>query len=209
MFTGLIEETGKIIRISPGELGTTFTVQAARVLESLKPEDSIAVNGVCLTVTRVDKDSFDCDAVSETLLRTTLSGLKRGFETNLERALKAGDRMGGHFVQGHVDGIGRVRTYEKRGREAALIIQIPPELMKYTVEKGSIAIDGMSLTIAGLQRDSIRLAIIPYTMEHTVIKHYRPGNVVNIEVDILGKYVENMLGQLKNRDASYYKSLGY
>lgn len=190
MFTGIIEEKGVVEGfLSDGKLKIT----ASRVLEGTNIGDSIAVSGVCLTVTELPGDSFVVDVMPETLKRSTLGSLQRGSDVNLERAVQAGARLGGHIVNGHVDGIGRVR--ERRAAENAVlfVIEAPPEICGYTVEKGSIAIDGISLTIVEAQESRFSVSIIPHTLGETTLGGAQPGKSVNLEVDIIAKYVEKLL----------------
>ena len=212
MFTGLIEETGTINEIRSAPFGRIFSIMAGKVLEDLNPEDSIAVNGVCLTVTRREQRFFQCDAVTETLNRSTLSMIKKGTKVNLERSMRLGGRFGGHLVQGHIDCIGHIHKIDRKDSQWDIFVELPADLMKYTVIKGSVAVDGMSLTIASIDRNSVRLAIIPYTLEHTLVTDYAAGIRVNIEVDLIGKYIERLLKnqrQSEGRDASFYKSHGF
>lgn len=212
MFTGIVEEIGTIEKITPVSHGRHFRISARRILDELKPEDSIAVSGVCLTATSVGSTYFDVTAVDETLRRSTLGTVASGRKTNLERALRLNDRLGGHFVQGHVDGVGTVRSMATEGAASVCEIDIPEELSKYTVEKGSIAVDGVSLTIMRMNKNRIGVSLIPYTLEHTTLGAVRAGNQVNIEVDFLGKYVERFLQHRTQSDkmsASWLRSLGY
>jgi len=212
MFTGIIEEIGTLQRVVPVSHGRRFHITAKRVLEDLKPEDSVAVNGVCLTVTNRDRTTFKVTAVDETLERSTLRNLGAGRKVNLERALRVGDRMGGHWVQGHIDGMGNVVSSKRQGDGLLLTIEIPEHLIKYTAEKGSIAIDGVSLTIADVSDHRITVAVIPYTLEHTTLGSLRNGSQVNIEVDVLGKYVERLLEsrtQKGRMDEASMRSMGY
>ena len=190
MFTGIIEEIGIVrsVRTTGGK--KSFEISAAKVLEDLKIDHSIAVNGVCLTVTQKKSDVFFADAVEETLSRSTLGHLKQNDPVNLERAMKLSDRLGGHIVQGHVDGIGKVATIDLGTGQATLAINIPMELEKYTIAKGSIAIDGVSLTIAAKYKDKIQIAVIPHTWKNTTFQYISPGDEVNIEVDFFAKYIE-------------------
>ncbi len=212
MFTGIIEEIGTLQRVVPISHGRRFHITAKRILDDLKPEDSVAVNGVCLTATKIEKTTFEVTAVDETLERSTLRRLGAGQKVNLERALRVGDRMGGHWVQGHIDGMGNVISSKRLGAGLLLTIEIPEHFVKYTVEKGSIAIDGVSLTIADVSNHRMTVAIIPYTLEHTTLGSLRNGNQVNIEVDVLGKYVERLLEirtQTGRMDEASLRSMGY
>jgi riboflavin synthase len=193
MFTGIVEEIGIVRGISHGRL----TVEAKKVLEDAKPGDSIAVNGACLTVTLISKDNFSVEVMPETIRRTNLGSLHYGEPVNLERAMLAEGRFGGHFVQGHVDDVGKVMSL--RPEEDAVIARIsaPAHLMPYIVNKGFIAVDGVSLTVIDYDDFSFSVSLVTYTREHTTLDNLKPGDMVNIEVDIIAKYVE----RLKQRDA--------
>ena len=190
MFTGIVEEVGKVRAARPGQL----TVTAQKVLEDTKLGDSIAVNGVCLTVTEVSPDSFSVDVMPETLRRTNLGALRPGHRVNLERPLAVGDRMGGHFVQGHVDGMGKVLSAMPENKALVVRYEAPPEIMRYVVEKGFIAVDGVSLTVVECNATSFKVSLVAYTLENTNLGQRRPGDVVNLEVDIIAKYVERLRG---------------
>lgn len=192
MFTGIVEELGRL-RARKGESIVTLTIEASTVLEDLSIGDSIAVNGTCLTAVRIGPESFDLELVPETLRRTNLGALRPGDPVNLERSLTAQTRMGGHFVQGHVDGRGEVRAIEPDGEGRLVRFTAPPEVMRYVVPKGFVAVDGASLTVVDQDEDSFRIAYIPHTLAVTVAGAYAPGSPVNLEADILGKYVERLL----------------
>lgn len=185
MFTGLIEEVGAVLRRS----GADLAIMAESVLDDLGPGDSIAINGACLTVTALTERGFVVQASPETLARTTLSRLRPGDAVNLERAMKAGARFGGHFVLGHVDGVGRVAGVRDQGEFSLWRFQAPPEVACYLVPKGSIAVDGISLTIVDPDKDTFAAAVIPATLRKTVLGSRRAGDFVNLEADILGKHV--------------------
>jgi len=201
MFTGLVEETGVVNRVEPGENSVRLWVDAQVAAQGARLGDSIAVNGCCLTV--VAKRAFRrggktgaClafDLLQETWDRTNLSAVKPGSAVNLERSLAAGDRLGGHFVTGHIDGTGRIRTWERRGRDHVLEIAAPAAICRYIVFKGSVAVDGISLTVAGVFRGGFRIWIIPHTFEVTALRERGVGDVVNLEADMLGKYVERFV----------------
>ncbi|HOT97003.1 MAG TPA: riboflavin synthase [bacterium] len=193
MFTGLIEEIGRVAAISPLGEGRRIEITAARVLEGLAAGDSVAVNGVCLTVIGQGERTFAVEAVAESLTRTTLKNLMIGEEVNLERALLATGRLGGHFVQGHVDGEGEVIALEPRNPGFWLRIRVPRELAPLMVEKGSITIDGVSLTIAAVEGELISIALIPHSAQRTTLGYKRSGSRVNLEADIIGKYVQRLL----------------
>ncbi len=195
MFTGLIEEVGTVSAIDRGDNGARLTVSARVVMSDLKNGDSIAVNGVCLTALAVTKDTFSAEVSPETLQRTTIDQLRTGSPVNLERAATPTTRLGGHFVQGHIDGRGRFLSAEQTGDFYTVKIGFPPELANYFVEKGSVAIDGISLTIAALRKDHFDIAVIPKTWEMTNLSTLSPGDRVNVEVDVISKYVEKLLNR--------------
>jgi riboflavin synthase len=195
MFTGLIEEVGKVIALSSGQGTKRLTVSASRLPREMKKGDSISVSGVCLTAVEIRKGSIGFDLAVETLARTSLSRLARGALVNLELPMKADGRMGGHIVQGHVDGVGRFLGLDKiEGKDDYwLRLEIPAELAKYVVFKGSISVEGISLTVAKIEGSAVTIAIIPHTYEMTNLKQFKPGDPMNIEVDIIAKYAEKML----------------
>jgi len=193
MFTGLIEEVGRVVANRAAGRRRQLQIKAPRIGKSVRSGDSIAVNGCCLTVTSRARDQLAFDLLQETLNRTNLKKLGRGDLVNLERALRAGDRFGGHFVQGHVDCIAQIRSFEKRGADHRLEIELPRRFAHYAVEKGSIAVDGISLTIAEVSAKKLVLWIIPHTKRHTNLDRATPGDWVNLEFDLLAKYVERML----------------
>ncbi len=199
MFTGLIEEIGRVYRVDRYGEGVRLTIQAPQLASSLMLGESIAVDGVCLTVVQCEKDHFTVEAVAETLRRTTLSDLKPGDQVNLERALQPQSRLGGHFVQGHVDGVGHIISIRAHQPGFWFEISLEPELLPYVVEKGSIAIDGISLTVAEVNNQGIAVAVIPFTASHTTLGSKKVGDAVNIEVDILCKYVHRLLNKNSNR----------
>ena len=194
MFTGIIEELGTIKQIIPLGSGLQFQIQASKILDALSVDQSIAVNGVCLTVVEIGTDFFSADAVAETLAKSTLSRLQRNDKVNLERALRLQDRLGGHLVQGHVDGIGTIHQITRQAYTSTLAVEIPMELERYTIAKGSIAIDGISLTIASKNRNLIAVAVIPHTIKQTTLQFSKNRDAVNIEVDFLAKYIEQFVG---------------
>ena len=194
MFTGIVEDVGRVEELKPKTKEVLFTIGAKNIdVKEMKLGDSISVNGVCLTLISFKNNTFTVEASHETLTRTTLSKLKVGSKVNLERSLKLGERLGGHIVNGHVDGIGRVESIGRRGKSLEFWFSIPKGHSKYAVEKGSIAIDGVSLTINALNGDRFSVNIIPYTQEATIFSNLKPGDSVNIEFDIIGKYVEKFL----------------
>lgn len=189
LFTGIIEEIGMVQEVGP----TYVLVGANKVLSDLNLGDSISVNGVCLTVTNRDSEKFSCDLSTETRERSNLSELTVGHLVNLERPLSVGGRIGGHFVQGHVDGVGTIQEIAEVEDSWVVRISIPEDLMIYIVEKGSITVDGISFTVAGVIERGITLAVIPYTMHHTNLSSALVGQQVNVEVDVLAKYVSRLL----------------
>jgi len=188
MFTGIVEEVGTVVHSDSGRLKVT----AVKVLEGLKVGDSISVNGACLTITTRDVDSFSVDVVPETLRRTNLGHLSPGGTVDLERPVAVAGRLDGHIVQGHVDGTGTVEDITDDGEALLVTIKTPPPLMRYVVEKGFIAVDGISLTVVNCDRDSFVFTVIPYTQENTVLGTRKVGDLVNLEVDIVAKYVERL-----------------
>ncbi|MCH2511630.1 MAG: riboflavin synthase [Chloroflexi bacterium] len=189
MFTGIVEEVGVVAKIS--DIG--MTVRATKVTEDLKLGDSIAVNGACLTAVSFDRTEFSVDLSPETMRRTSLDQLSVGGPVNLERALLASDRMGGHIMQGHVDGTGRVMSTKRDGDSTVFRIRVPKRLQRYIVEKGFVAVDGISLTVVKRGASSFTLAVIPYTLKNTNLASLSVGDRVNLEADILAKYVESLL----------------
>jgi riboflavin synthase len=196
MFTGITEHVGKIESLERGEEGGQLRVSSAgagETFSSLKPGDSVMVNGCCLTAVELDAQDFLADLSGETLRRTSFGEKKAGGLVNLEQPLAAGARLGGHFVQGHVDGVGRVTGLAAEGDNWWLSVRVPEDLRRYVVEKGSIAIDGISLTVARWQDGVADIAVIPFTYAHTNVRAMAPNDAVNLEVDILAKYVESLL----------------
>jgi riboflavin synthase len=190
VFTGLVEELGAVAAIDRGADGARLDIQATEVREGLEIGDSVAVNGACLTAVDLRDDGFAVDCVAETLRRTSLGQLEVGASVNLERALRADARLGGHIVQGHVDATGIVRSAHPEGASVLLDIGVGPEHLRYVVEKGSIAVDGVSLTVADRLPDGFRVALIPHTMAHTTLGAERVDERVNLELDLIAKYVE-------------------
>lgn len=196
MFTGIIEELGSVRSIEERGENARIVIAASIVTEGTSHGDSIAVNGVCLTALDIQPDSFAADVSRETLSRSTLGRLKPGTPVNLERAVTPATRLGGHIVQGHVDARGQFAGVEDHGESWTLRIKYPPEIARYLVFKGSVSVEGISLTIAGLTDEYFEIAIIPKTWEVTNLSHLQPGDDVNIEVDVMGKYVEKLLAHL-------------
>ena len=193
MFTGIIEEVGKVTSVRPGNL----VISASDVLRGIVLGESIDVNGVCLTITSFKANSFSVDIMLETLKRSNLGLLATGDRVNLERALAIGGRLGGHLVQGHVDDTGRVASIRRDGEAMLIRCEAPPQVMRYVVEKGFIAVDGMSLTVVARDNSSFQVSIVGYTRQHTTLGDRQVGDAVNLEADIIAKYVEQ-LGQARS-----------
>ncbi len=193
MFTGIVEEMGSVRGLRSGTASCELEIRAAKVLEGTKLGDSIAVNGVCLTVVRMDADGFVADVMPETLRRSNLGSLKPGDAVDLERAMAADGRFGGHMVSGHIDGVGYITEQRHEGNAVWVRIQAPSAILALIVEKGSIAIDGISLTVATVSDKDFQVSIIPHTGSETILLKKRPGDAVNLENDIVGKYVQKML----------------
>jgi len=206
VFTGLVEEVGHIREIKPSRGARLFRIRAQTVLQDLQVDDSISVSGVCLTVIHRDEQSFAVEAVEETLKKTTLAYAQSGTPVNLERALTLNRRLGGHLVQGHVDGIGCVKGLSPQAGGKLLTVELPPALFPYVVPKGSIAVDGVSLTVAELDPPHIRIALIPHTLEVTTLGRLQPGDKVNIEVDMIGKYVVQLVQPYLQNRSDWLKS---
>lgn len=194
MFTGLIQEMGTVRSLGRGTVGK-LVVASERTPGEVVVGDSVAVNGACLTVTAVSGGEVSFDAVPETFSRTSLGELRSGDKVNLETSLRAGQPIGGHFVQGHVDGVGTIESSRSLGESQVVRVSAPSEVLKYVVEKGSIAIDGISLTVASCDKSGFAIAVIPHTLDATTLHAKRAGDKVNLEADILGKYVEKLLGR--------------
>lgn len=204
MFTGIVEDVGTVKELKPRKEEVILTIQPGNVdVKEIKLGESISVNGTCLTVTSVGKSTFTVEASHETLKRTNLSRLGVGSKVNLERSLKLGDRLGGHIVNGHVDGFGKVESTQRRGKSVEFWFSLPSELSKYIVEKVSVAVDGVSLTINEVKGNRFSVNIIPYTQEATIFADLKPGDYVNVECDIIGKYVEKLVaGKEAKKDIS-------
>jgi len=193
LFTGIVEEIGKIAGIQKGAKSAVLTIQADKVLEDVHIGDSIAVNGVCLTVTSFEKNTYTADVMNETLQRSSLGSLSVGSSVNLERAMAANGRFGGHIVSGHIDGTGKITDYTREENAVWVTVQCDGTLLKYIIEKGSIAIDGISLTVASVDAKCFKVSVIPHTAEETTLIQKKAGAVVNLENDVIGKYVEKLL----------------
>jgi riboflavin synthase len=192
LFTGIIEEIGTVRRIEHGAKGARLTIQANTVLEDTRIGDSIATNGVCLTVVSMTGDSFSADVMAESLRRSSLGTLQGGSPVNLERAMAANGRFGGHIVSGHIDGTGTIASQKREDNAVWVKIKTPAPLLRYIVEKGSIAIDGVSLTVAAVTDTDFSVSIIPHTGAQTILLGKKPGDPVNLECDVIGKYVEKL-----------------
>ena len=189
MFTGIVEEIGTVKSVQ----SKVITIEASKIFDDLHLGDSVAVNGTCLTVSSFDNKIFNADVTQETLNRTNLGSLKNGSKVNLERAMTLSGRFGGHIVSGHIDGVGSIKSMKKDDNAIILTIEVPRQLMKYIVEKGSVAVDGISLTVASLTDNTFSIAVIPHTLKETVLYYKKEGDKVNIENDVIGKYVERLL----------------
>lgn len=193
MFTGIVEEVGRVEQIRRGQHSAVLVIHAQKVLEDTKIGDSIAVNGICLTVTELFSSGFSADIMHESLNRSSLAGLTGGSRVNLERAMPANGRLGGHIVSGHVDGVGKITSIRRDDTAIWYTVQTKPEILRYIVEKGSITIDGISLTVAAVTQEDFSISAIPHTVSQTVLRERREGDFVNLETDIIGKYVEKLL----------------
>lgn len=191
MFTGIIEEIGTVRRIQKTRTAAVLEIGASRIQSDMKIGDSIAVNGVCLTVTSMTDSSFTADVMHETMRRSSLSDIKSGSKVNLERAMQVGGRLGGHIVSGHIDGVGHIARIAADGIARVITISIPKDMEPFIVEKGSIAIDGISLTVVSVGNSQFSVSIIPHTMANTTLIDKHPGAVVNLETDVIGKYVHS------------------
>jgi len=193
MFTGIVRERGRVAAVDHGDGGVRLRVEATRTAAGVSVGDSVAVGGVCLTVVEIAGGELSFDAVPETLSRTALGRLAVGDEVNVEPAVRAGEPLGGHVMQGHVDGVGRVRSVEPEGDGRRIWVDAPADVLRYCVEKGSVAVDGTSLTVAALDGAGFAVALIPHTLAETTLGALAPGDEVNLEADVLAKYVERLL----------------
>ncbi|HZI99018.1 MAG TPA: riboflavin synthase [Gemmatimonadaceae bacterium] len=193
MFTGIIEEVGQVVGLDDTNDFRTLSVRGGQLLNGVTAGASIAVNGVCLTVRTLQGNTFTADLSRETLDRTSLKSVNSGTKVNLELPMRADGRFGGHIVQGHVDCVGTIRSFTREGDSWNLQVELSPDALRYVVEKGSIAIDGISLTVAAIKSSVVEVAIIPHTFENTNLRHAKAGDTVNIEYDVIAKYVERML----------------
>lgn len=193
MFTGIVEEIGTIKRIEKGHLSSRLVIEAAVVLQDANVGDSISTNGVCLTVTTLGKTEYTADVMAETLRRSSLGSLKAGSKVNLERAMAANGRFGGHIVSGHIDGTGAVTNLTREDNAVWVTINTDAYILKYIVEKGSIAIDGISLTVAYVDNTCFKVSVIPHTASNTILLDKKVGDIVNLECDVIGKYIEKLM----------------
>lgn len=202
MFTGIIEEIGKVERTQKDTCNCKLSIKASKILKDIHSGDSIAVNGVCLTVTCFNRQSFTVDVMNETWNRTALSLLKYGSNVNLERAMPVSGRFGGHIVTGHIDGTGRISSIRRDKNAVWYQIKTQSEILGLVVEKGSITIDGVSLTVAKVSKTDFSVSVIPYTLEQTILKHKQAGDMVNLENDILGKYMQKLISTRNKTELS-------
>jgi len=198
MFTGIIRERGRVAAVDKGGETIRLRLDAPQTAAQVGVGDSVAVNGVCLTAVAVENGSVAFDAVPETLRRSSLGRLEAGDEVNVEPALRVGDPLGGHYVQGHVDGVGRVRSADPHGDDVVVRFEAAPELLRYLVEKGSVTVEGVALTVTEVDDDSFAVALVPHTLAETTLSSLVPGDAVNLEVDVLAKYVERLLPGLRS-----------
>lgn len=199
MFTGIIEEIGIIKNVKKNNKSSIITIQGKKIFEDINIGDSISINGVCLTVTTFSNEIFTADVMNETLSRSSLDSLQNGSYVNLERAMSSSGRFGGHIVSGHIDGTGKIIKIKRDDNAIWYTVTVENNLIKYIVEKGSIAIDGISLTVANVNENSFSVSIIPHTSQETILSHRLVGDIVNIENDIIGKYVEKLITFEKNK----------
>jgi riboflavin synthase len=199
MFTGIIEEVGRIEKISTERGNLKLRIKASKILNDLKVGDSININGACQTVIATDGNSFTVEAVEETLKKTNLGQLKKSEQVNLERALRVSDRLGGHLITGHVDSVGKIKSIAKREGSFLYEFELPEKYLAHLVEKGSVAVDGISLTVVEVKERSFTVSIIPFTLENTTLGTKKVGNLVNIETDLIGKYVERILTSKRDK----------
>lgn len=193
MFTGIVEEIGTVVSISKGVQSSKLTLQGDVIFEDMHIGDSIAVNGVCLTVTTKTSNTFTVDVMAETLRRSSLGNLTNGSKVNMERAMAANGRFGGHIVSGHIDGTGEIDSFVKEDNAVWVTIKTPAKILKYIIEKGSITIDGISLTVAYVDNHCFKVSLIPHTAANTTLLSKKPGDIVNLENDIVGKYIDKLL----------------
>ncbi|ADL52541.1 riboflavin synthase [Clostridium cellulovorans] len=202
MFTGIVEKIGRVLAIQKGEKSSKITIQAGNIIDGIAVGDSVSTNGVCLTATKIFLDSFQADIMAETLRKSNLGNLKIGSRVNLERAMTPSRRFGGHIVTGHIDDVGIIKKFEKEDNAIWINIGASEKVMKYIIHKGSIAIDGVSLTVAKVNKEGFEVSIIPHTQDETILLEKVIGDTVNLECDILGKYVERLLTYGKEDSSS-------
>ena len=195
MFTGIVRELGVVVEVGEAGGGRALVVEAPATAARVSIGDSVAIGGCCLTATRIDAGRITFHAVPETIARTTLGALGAGERVNVEPALRAGEELGGHYVQGHVDAVGRIQSVEAEGEGFRVFVEAPDAVLRYCVEKGSITIDGVSLTVAEIASDAFGVVLIPHTLEATTLSALRPGLAVNLEADVLAKYVERLISR--------------
>lgn len=193
MFTGIVEEIGTVVSISSGTKAASLTLQGSLIFEDMHIGDSIAVNGVCLTVTEKTSNTFIVDVMPETLRRSSLGKLSKGSQVNMERAMAANGRFGGHIVSGHIDGTGEIESFVREDNAVWVTIKTPAKLLKYIIEKGSITIDGISLTVAYVDNRCFKVSLIPHTAANTTLLTKKAGDIVNLENDIVGKYIDKLM----------------
>lgn len=193
MFTGIVEEIGVVVSISKGAQSSKMTLQGNVIFEDMHIGDSVAVNGVCLTVTSKTGNTFTVDVMAETLRRSSLGSLTNGSKVNMERAMAANGRFGGHIVSGHIDGTGEIESFVKEDNAVWVTVKTPAGILKYIIEKGSITIDGISLTVAYVDSHCFKVSLIPHTAANTTLLSKKPGDIVNLENDIVGKYIDKLL----------------
>ena len=206
VFTGIVEECGMVLDVLKNGVSGSVQIQASTVLEGTKTGDSIAVNGVCLTVTKLTKSSFTADVMAETFRRTNLGNLGKNSRVNLERAMAADGRFGGHIVSGHIDGTGVISRIKEEGNAVWIYISAPQSILNLIVEKGSVAVDGISLTVAAVSDKEFAVSVIPHTRENTALSGKKTGAVVNLENDIIGKYVQKLTGTAQINESSETQS---
>ena len=207
MFTGIVEELGNVLRITRGSSKQRITISCKDILEDIHLGDSIAVNGVCLTVVDFNFNCFSADVMNETFSRSSLGSLTVGSPVDLERAMAANGRFGGHIVSGHIDGTGTIKSIRQDGNAVWFEIKVDEKILDGIVEKGSITIDGISLTVAALDRSSFKVSIIPHTLKETVLGHKKIGDIVNLENDVVGKYIKKFMGREEKCEESRLKEL--
>lgn len=202
LFTGIVEEIGTVLSVTPGAASLQMKIKCKKVLSDVNKGDSIAVNGVCLTVASYEGNYFTADVMPETVKATTLQGLRSGSSVNLERAMAANGRFGGHFVSGHVDGTGEIVSIQPKENAVYMEIGVAPDLLQYFIPKGSVTIDGTSLTVFGINETGFIISLIPVTQEDSIIGHKRLGDKVNVECDMLAKYIERLLSKKEEKASS-------